>query len=603
MQKRPIQVLAPAVAERIAAGEVIERPASVVKELVENSLDAGARFVQVSLADGGRETIEVLDNGHGMDPDNLALSVLRHATSKISRLDDLDHLRTLGFRGEALPSISAVAELTIISRAENSDTAYELALGGIESRPAQLKPRATTYGRFVNTSHGTLVRAAGLFAQVPARLKFLKSSAAEVSAVREWLERLALAHPSVSFRFFSDDRKLLDLRPEEEASRVKSVLSPGENFTIATEERESEGIRVRMHWLQGLSLPHSRKLAQVVNGRAIRDRLLQQAMLVPFRQALLPGQFPALALFLELDPADLDVNAHPTKAEVRFREGRRIFAAVEKTTEALIGHYGAAAYVPESWSGFAPGAAASSASDVPIDWSAAPAAQNQDAPLFRAAEPSLAATPGAPIGRTLETELQPGRFLGALFNTYLAYDLGSELVLIDQHAAHERVRYEALRSRVLGRAKPDSQELLLPETARFSPEDLTRVEERLALFEQLGFHVEVFGENTLLFRSVPADWGTHELRVRLQGLLARVLEVPLEGSASSLLIDSALFERLASEACHSSFRAGDRLEREESLHLVSRLLKSEHPWNCPHGRPTFVRIPRAKFEEWFQRSV
>jgi DNA mismatch repair protein MutL len=611
--RRPIQVLPPPVAERIAAGEVIERPASVVKELVENSLDAGAGLVQVVLGDGGKALIEVTDDGHGMDGDNLKLSVLRHATSKISRLEDLDRLHTLGFRGEALPSVAAVSELSILSRARESASAHELRLGGWAETGAtgrESSAEAVTFGHFLNSPHGTRIRAEGLFAQVPARLKFLKSQGAEVAAVREWLERLALAHPGVGFRLLSDGRKILDLKASSESDRVKAVLAGGEDYPVISVQSREGPLRLRLHWVQGLSLAHSRRLAQVVNSRAVRDRLLQQAMLSAFRQALLPGRFPALALYLEIDPSLIDVNVHPTKSEVRFLESRRIFPAIEALAESAIRRHGAPAYIPES---------SSPTDDVPLQWN--PSGETtplgaREATPFSFSGPPLASTPlssgtaeqasfaTAGPAPAVSAGLEPQRYVGSLFNTYLAYDLGSELVLVDQHAAHERIRYERLKKRVLGggaAGTPVSQELLIPEAVRFAEDARNELEARLPWLEKLGFGVEIFGEGSALFRAIPADWGTDDLKIRLKNLLERALELPSSGKA--LLLDEALFERLASEACHSSVRGGDRLEREQALSLVERLFATEHPWNCPHGRPTVVRIPRGKLEEWFQRRA
>ncbi|MGZ3699864.1 MAG: DNA mismatch repair endonuclease MutL, partial [Bdellovibrionota bacterium] len=349
-----VKLLDPVVAERIAAGEVIERPSSVVKELVENSIDAGATEIAVVLSDGGKGLIEILDNGHGMQPEDLAICVQRHATSKLSSLQDLEKILTLGFRGEALPSIAAVSEMSILSRAQGAETAYEIREAS--ARAVNPRPEAVTFGHFLNSPHGTRIRAAGLFSQVPARLKFLKSQGAEVSQVREWLERLALAHPKIGFRLVSDDRTVLTLKPQTEVERVRAILADGEDFPIVSAESErngfqDRGLTVRAHWVQGLSTPQTRRLVQVVNGRAVRDRMLQQALLAPFRQALLPGQFPAVALFIEISPAAIDVNVHPTKTELRFLDSRKVFHEVERLVDSLIAKHGAAGYTPSAQPG------------------------------------------------------------------------------------------------------------------------------------------------------------------------------------------------------------------------------------------------------------
>jgi DNA mismatch repair protein MutL len=600
-----IQLLPPGVAERIAAGEVIERPASVVKELVENSIDAGATEVQVTLEDGGKQLIEVLDNGIGMSPDDLRLSVKRHATSKLKTLADLEKILTLGFRGEALPSISAVSELELVSRAQDSGpdsvgTSYEYKSPGPGVVNEEL--RKVTFGHYLNSPHGTLIRARGLFSQVPARLKFLKAQAAEVSQVREWIERIGLAHPKVGIKLQSDGRTIINLRPSDEASRVQTILSDSDTHPVIYAERENPEFKVRMYWIQGLSLPSSKKLLQVINGRSVRDKLLQQAIMSPFRQALLPGQFPAVAVFLDIQPELLDVNVHPTKTEVRFLNSRSIFHAVQNLIEASLVKHGAPAYA----SGNIPGVAVGSGQ---------PASSG-----FSSYRPSSTPQGGNALNLwTLAEEqdktefrshpLTHSTFVGNLFGTYFVFDDKEEMVLVDQHAAHERIRYEKLRKRLMRNSSQEhqqAQDLLVPEPVRFPTEARAQVENRLPLLIELGFDVELFSEDTLLFRSMPAEWGTAEIGTRLKNLverLAEIQEIEKPSSSGELLWDENLFEKLASEACHSAIRAGDRVDTFQALDIVGQLFDCEHPWNCPHGRPTVVRVARGKLEEWFQRKI
>lgn len=613
-----IQILPPTVAERIAAGEVIERPSSVVKELVENSIDAGATEIAITLEDGGKQLIEVLDNGMGMNAEDLRLSVQRHATSKLKTLAELERIQTLGFRGEALPSIAAVSDLKILSRTAGAESAYELsaATPGMVRSDDDLSKK--TYGHFLNSPHGTRIQARGLFSQVPARLKFLKTQASEVSQVREWIERVALAHPQIGFKLISNDRTLLSLRPESAAERVQSILAEGDSFPLVQAESQTNSalgaFSVRLYWFQGMSTPSTRKLLQVVNGRSVRDKLLQQAIMSAFRQSLLPGQFPAAALFIEIDPAALDVNVHPTKAEVRFLNSREIFRAVESLVEASVVKHGAPTY-------------ATSTSSVGM----------QALEGFRASEPqnlgfsgptsnplSREPAPQTPTLWTLNSGKQgPGitphplsysTFVGTLFGTYFIYDDRSELVLVDQHAAHERIRYEKLKKRVLtGDQSVSSQILLVPESVKYPTESRPLIEARLSLLLDLGFEVEFFSEDTLLFRSIPSEWsstsGHSELGPRLKSLVERLIQIDdsqaERGKAGfkPILWDESLFEKIASEACHSAIRAGDRVDPLQAQELVKQLFFCEHPWNCPHGRPTVVRIPRGKLEEWFQRRV
>ncbi len=641
METRKIRRLAPHIAERIAAGEMIERPSSVVKELVENSLDAGSTEIRIVLEDGGKSLIEITDNGSGMSPEDLEVCVERHATSKLSTLEDLENISTLGFRGEAIPSIAAVTDLSILTRTEESSSAYELRLGDLAFRQAdQPKPERVTFGQFIDSTHGTRIRAMGLFSQVPARLKFLKSQSAEVTQVREWTERLALAYPHVGFQLISDDRTLLNLRPQPEEARVKSILSPDEDFPLLIASHEQDGFRdlglqARIYWLQGTSSPNSKNLIQVVNRRAVKDRLLQQALLAPFRQALLPGQFPSVALFVQVNPAAIDVNVHPTKTEIRFLDNRKIFQTIENLVKNLIAKKGAPAIALPQFK-----AELRSTSNLPPP-------QFQQTPLWKATEPprEISSDPqsystpyrsprysienvGPSFTQQLEEAQEAGipvsvvpssspnptqnpfhsaRFIGSIFDTYIAYEQNSELILIDQHAAHERVRYEKLRKRVPGPSGTDSkieiasQALLIPEVIKFPIEDREVLSLRLEWLSRLGFETELFGEDTLLFRAVPIEWGTRQLKVRLKNLIDRVLNA--ETPSDSVYFDEHLFESIASEACHSAVRARDRLEVEEMKELVHQLFQCAHPWNCPHGRPTVVKIPEGKLEEWFLRRV
>lgn len=610
-----ISILSPLVAEQIAAGEVVERPSSVVKELVENALDAGATEVSVRLEDGGKALIEVLDNGYGMGRRDLELAVLRHATSKIREVSDLERLATLGFRGEALPSIAACADLSILSRERDSSETYEWRNGEVS---------AATFGNFHATKHGTRMQVRSLFSQIPARLKFLKSATGEVGAVREWMERLALTNPSVGFKLETEARTLLYYRAESEASRVARVLGDDGGYPVITEEViEAGAIRARIHWLQGATSPQMRKIIQAVNGRAVRDRLLNQAILTPFRQALLPGQFPWLALFLDVPPSLIDVNVHPTKTELRFLNASQIFRTIERLGESMIGKHGSVGFASQPGGASSAGRVESALATYTENFRAESAAytpsffstpaQSLDAISAPSSDRGTSSVGTPPFIPTMGHPFTPDRYVGAIFSTYLLYDLGTEMALIDQHAAHERIRFERLRARALRSAEgAESQSLLVPEVARFPAENRARIEARLPLLESLGFSAELFGGNEsheqLLFRAIPAEWGAANLRTRLLTLVEKLgaledSEIPKDEVHRVLKLDEKLFEKLASEACHSAVRAGDRLDDETARTIVEALFDCEHPWNCPHGRPTVARVPRTRFEEWFQRRV
>ncbi|MBI2711363.1 MAG: DNA mismatch repair endonuclease MutL [Bdellovibrio sp.] len=643
-----IHRLPPGLAEKIAAGEVIERPASVVKELLENSLDAGATEVQVTLEEGGKNLIEILDNGSGMNAEDLALCIERHATSKLKTLEDLEKIQTLGFRGEALPSVAAVSDLSILSRGLDEELAYELRVGdGITHEQGKGQVRRVTFGHFLHSAHGTRIRASSLFATLPARLKFLKSSSAEVAAVREWMERLALAYPHVGFRLFSNERTVLDLRPQSEADRARQILSDGEDFPICSAHSEQDGMRdlglqIRIHWLQGLSAGSSKKLVQVVNQRAIKDRLLQQAVLAPFRQLLLPGQYPAVAVLIQVNPAAIDVNVHPTKSEIRFLDSRKVFSTIHELVRKMVLEKGAPA-IPR----FSPSLTSQNqtAEKIPQEFfpptkTAEPVRHEQETGKFASEETftrtstyesvpterrlyweetaqkleaSEAAPSRAPVLEKPLSEPFPreGRLIGSLFHTYFLMETGDTVLLVDQHAAHERVRYELLKKRLLQKDSNSdgivSQTLLIPEPIRVPPESLEVLERKIPELSQLGFSVELLGSDSLIFKAVPADWGNREVKARLRNLVDRCVQDKEDQCSNSLepssLVDATLFEGLASQACHSSVRAGEPLEKEEMETLYQDLLKCEHPWNCPHGRPTLVKLSKSKIEEWFQRRV
>ncbi len=642
---KKVALLPPIIAERIAAGEVIERPASVVKELVENSIDAGASHIWVTLEEGGKSLIEVKDNGAGMSLDDLEICVKRHATSKLRSLDDLERIVTLGFRGEALPSIAAASDLSLISRAFTSPKTHELVVNFASS---ELKPNPITFGHFLGSEHGTIIRSQGLFSQIPARLKFLRSAGSEVTAVKEWIERLALSHPEIAFTLESNGKKIVDHPAQSETDRVRSVLVDNQDFPIVVFK---EG-PVRVYWIQGYHAPSTRKLIQVINGRAIRDRLIQQAILGSFKQALLPGQFPALVFFLDLPPGEIDVNVHPTKTEVRLLNPGRVFHEIETLLSSMIAHHGFQGFVPNqagsqsqsqgiqksnnhsSESGSSPTPTWPSpspylrfSSPTPTWPSTNPSATTFATPMTQSPLPLPAShTPGS----ALTSEFATHQFRGVLFRTYIclekAAESGLELVLIDQHAAHERISYERLKARFEKPLKETSkngptdqtsghstQQLLIPEVTHFDSTDHATITLSLPLLTRMGFDCELFSETALLFRGIPTFWGDHNLKSRLASLVDRLASASgdEEGDQKTKptdaqkmkIIDGPIFERLAMEACRSSIRAGDQLSEKGALDLINELFECEHPWNCPHGRPTVVRIPEARFEEWFQRRV
>jgi DNA mismatch repair protein MutL len=577
-----IQILPSLIAERIAAGEVIERPASAVKELCENALDAGATSLEVHLKRGGTDLIEVIDNGSGMAREDLEVCIGRHATSKIRAFEDLSRLTTLGFRGEALPSIASVSELSIASRLKGSASTYEIRLA--QSAASRTPSDQIANIGFTGSPHGTRVRVASLFSQVPARLKFLKSPGAESSAVREILERLALTHPEVHFKLTSDERVLLDLPVEPLRDRAVRMLSDDNPFEVKTVLLEGR-YSIEIIWLKGLSLPHTRSLYQIVNGRAVRDRTLQTAILNPLKQSFLPGNFPACVVKLDLPSDELDVNVHPAKTEIRFLESGKIFALCNAAFEKVFAEDRTSlAGAPEF---------------------------HMHAPHFQMHPPSnsgfsfsgytpmldLSGKTGSSVSFVDETPI--GDYRGVLFSTYFVFERGDELTLIDQHAAHERIRYEQLKARILKQESVEQQTLLVPEVVKFPLERILELKPKLGLLASMGFDVEIFSDESILFRSIPAIWGNRSLTERLRNLLERLLSAHID--PGSMVWDETLFEKIAMEACRSSFKAGDMMDTTSALDLTRKLFRCEHPGNCPHGRPTSIRISKTKVEEWFNR--
>ena len=616
---QPIHILDPLVAERIAAGEVIERPGSVVKELVENALDAGATEIQVVLQEGGKQSIEVTDNGSGIAPRDLAICRLRHATSKIRKLEDLESVTTCGFRGEGLAAIAAASNLTLTSKVSTERDAWSI-------NSTSSEPLPVTVGPFLGFPHGTRVRAESLFSTIPARLKFLKSSRSELLFVKDWIERLALTAPQTRFRLVHDDRTVLDIKSKE-LDRIREILS-GESsdklqtFELISAHLEFGSTKFQAHWLKGSSQPNSRKVFQVVRGRSLKDRLLGQAVSHAFKQALLPGQYPALALMIDLPGEELDVNIHPSKTEVRFRDSSMIF----KNVAAVIGELFSKSHpAPRT-----PAQAIFTQNALDLKWTLnSPEDYSESGELslphpgtesFNLSETSSELFSNSSRDSSIQSTSQTpsnlpavfsrGRYIGSLFATYLVWEWENELGVMDQHAAHERIRYEELKRQLLSSTNEQpasSQRLLIPISVLAEEGSRTFLESLVADLKHLGFELEPFGPKEWIFRTIPSAWGDNDLSARLSNLIQRLTSLEMtedfKSVSTAVYNDHRLFERIASEACHSSVRAGQSLDAAQALGLLQSLAKMEHPWNCPHGRPTLFTVNRSRFEEWFLRKA
>jgi len=565
-----IAVLPPAVQGQIAAGEVIERPASVVKELVENALDAGARHVEVRLAAGGLDLIAVRDDGEGMAAEDALVAFARHATSKLARAEDLPTVATLGFRGEALPSIAAVARVRLVTRraAAAGGVAVEADAGG--TRPAGA----------AGAPPGTSVEVRELFAETPARRKFLRSAATEVGHVVDVLTRLAVASPAVGFRLEHDGREVLAFPPVADArQRLVQVLGRARAADLVPVEAAAGG-----YTLTGFLAPPRETLASARlvwtyvavggagTGRWVRDRLLLRAVLDGYASLVMRGRYPIAVLFLAIPPGEVDVNVHPAKLEVRFRSPAAVHQLLVPVLRARL-----AAALASPPAAFAREAAPAYAA--PRVDGAPPAAAAAQAPLWTAAPRGFASL----------------RFIGQIFDGYLLCEGEGRVVLIDQHAAHERVVFERLRAecRAGGIAR---DRLLVPETIALPAAESAALAEHAAALAAAGLEGEPFGEGTFLLRTVP-----RLLRGRDVGALVRAVAGELVEEGASAAAERAADAALATIACHGVVRVGQRLGAAEAQALLASMDGVEVSAHCPHGRPVAAELARTQLEALFRR--
>jgi DNA mismatch repair protein MutL len=604
----PIRRLPQSLVNRIAAGEVVERPAAAVKELIENALDAGATRIVVELAGGGRSLIAVTDDGIGMAPDELALALERHATSKLPD-GDLVRIRTLGFRGEALAALAGVSRLTVCSRPRGQASAFALgAEGGAIGAPA---PAAGPVG--------TRVEVRELFFATPARLKFLKSERAETQAARDVVERLAMAHPEVALSLMVDGRNALRLEPAAGVPTVRIGARLGQilgrefldDALTVTAERDGLGL-LGFAGLPTASRTSARFQYLFVNRRPVQDRLLKGALRAAYGDLLFKDRQPIAALFLELAPERVDVNVHPAKAEVRFREPgavrglvigalRQALLAAGQRSASTLGVAALEAFrgtsgAPWSRPGDGPAARARAAGGPGLAEAAAQyqAPGSGEARLELGAPAARAPDPSDPDGAAFE-RYPLGAARAQLHDAYILAQTTDGLVLVDQHAAHERLVYERMKAELAthGVAR---QVLLLPEVVELDPGALERLAERRAELAELGLVLEPFGGAAVLVREVPALLGAPDVR----GLVRDLAEdlVTLDQATS---LRAALERVCATLACHGSVRAGRRLNLAEMNALLRAMEATPHSGQCNHGRPTYVALSRADIERLFGR--
>lgn len=582
-----IQILPPEVASQIAAGEVIERPASVVKELLENALDAGASQILVTIEGAGQRLIEVTDNGQGIPSAEMPLAVARHATSKLRSAEDLFQIATLGFRGEALASIGSVARLTLTSRPPEAPLAYRLRVEA--GMIAPLEP--------AGAPAGTVVRVEDLFYNVPARLKFLKQDSTERRQIDQIVTRYAMAYPQVRFQLNQDNR--LALQTSGNGSR-REVLAALHGVETA---RQMVEVIYQDEWMQvagfvsptSLTRSNRREITFFVNGRPVQDPALVSAVLQAYHTLLMVGRFPITALFIDLPPAEVDVNVHPTKAEVRFSDPSRVFSSLQRAVrKALLAHTPVPSVSPGQihWQS---GEELPSRPPAPWGWDANPVQENMPAtspgaePAPQTASPiQAAASLGAPILR----------LVGQIAATYLVAEGPDGLYLIDQHAAHERVLFERLMAAhqsAHSQALP-RQVLLQPQAVHLTPAAARLLADQIPVLNHLGFEIESFGPASFLVRSLPMILAHMDPAAAL-----KVVVEDFEEDETPL--QTEIEARIAARVCkRAAVKAGQVLSNEEQRSLLSDLERCHSPRTCPHGRPTLIHLSVDLLERQFGRK-
>lgn len=598
-----IRQLSPETINRIAAGEVIERPASVVKELVENAIDAGARDVEIVVTNGGLSLIRVTDDGHGMAPADLTLCVERHATSKLSE-DNLFDIQSLGFRGEALPSIGSIARLDVASKARGSSNGYGIVVERGAKGP--VKPASLNVG--------TIVEVRDLFSATPARLKFMKSERAETMAVNEIVRRLAMAHPGIGFTVASGDRKATHLpKCNTDASGLLERLGGimGTEFMADALEIQGGGSgatgAMRVYGFAGLPTLHRPDSTQqylFVNGRPVKDKLLVGAVKAAYGDLIPRGRSPLLALFVDVSPGDVDVNVHPTKAEVRFRDAGRVRAllvgALREALEAA-GHRASAQGGALTLETFSVGGLSNGATASPSPQSFDRGAQHSgfadgvQAPFAAIDRPSADAS----ISHASVTEELIDRPLGAVraqvHENYIVAQTRDGLVIVDQHAAHERLVYERMKA-MLARGNVATQGLLIPEIVSLDADDADLLCERSAELAELGLVLESFGQGAVAVRETPALLGVTDISSLVKDIAAEIRD---DGATQAL---KDRLEAIASRmACHGSVRSGRRLTADEMNALLREMEATPYSGQCNHGRPTYVALKLSDIERLFGR--
>jgi DNA mismatch repair protein MutL len=590
----PIQQLPDSLVNQIAAGEVVERPASVVKELVENALDAGASRLDIDLEEGGIRLIRVRDDGAGIPGAELPLAILRHATSKIASMDDLEQVATLGFRGEALPSIASVSRFAIVSRTQSQEHGLKLDVDGGKVAGAKPHPHPV----------GTTVEVRDLFFNVPARRKFLRAERTELGHIEEWLRSLALARPAVELRLSHNGRLARHYKPvREQGAQLQRVAQAlGEEFSGHCLQVEHAAAGLSLHGWVGLPTAARSSADQqyfFVNGRAVRDRTVSHAVRQAYADVLFHGRHPAYVLFLGCDPRQVDVNVHPAKHEVRFREQRLVHAFIYRAL-----HDALAATRAGQAVGQAPGMDPGAGTGAAPAW--APPQQSGLGLPIREAMTAYAALYASPTGASSAEVPMPapdpaqalplGYALAQLHGVFVLAENAQGLVLVDMHAAHERITYERLKA-----AREDggirSQPLLVPLAMAVSEREADLAEQHAATLEGFGFELRRAGPQSLSIRSVPTLLADLDPRTLVLDVLSDLRE-----HGQTRRVQEARNELLSTLACHTSVRANRRLSVPEMNGLLRDMEATERSAQCNHGRPTWVQLSKSELDRLFLRG-
>ncbi|SJM96298.1 DNA mismatch repair protein MutL [Crenothrix polyspora] len=600
-----IQLLPPQLINQIAAGEVVERPSSIVKELVENCFDAGANQIVIEIEQGGTRLIKIRDNGCGIEKDDLSLALSRHATSKIASLHDLEQVVSMGFRGEALPSISSVARLTLISRVANVDCAWRVSADGSER---DFNPQPDPHPQ------GTTVDVRDLFYNTPARRKFLKTEKTEFAHIETVVQRLALSRFDTGLTLLHNQKEILTLKPAvtdvQQEQRIAGICGSAFIDNAVKIDFEASGLRLS-GWVGLPTFSRSQQDMQFfyVNGRLIRDKLVSHAIKQAYQDVLFQGRHSVFVLYLTLDPALIDVNAHPAKTEVRFREGRLVhdflFSALHrslanirpgKTTAAT---YAAPEFKPTSDSGNRqlPSTQPSYRFLRPPQQATLPLHVSEDRQAYRQL-PSAFVSDTQPVQQPQAEQEHPplGYALAHIHAVFILAETKTGVILVDAHAAHERVTYERLKQQY-GEGVVPSQPLLLPIKLNVRSVEADLVEQHSEFFTSLGFELNRSGPEAIILRSIPALLGQHDVDTLIRDVLADMVE-----HGTSQRIQEQSNHILSTIACHSAVRAHRRLTIAEMNALLRDMERTERSGQCNHGRPTWVELSAQDLDKFFLRG-